>query len=69
MGTVRLRGLALFAESQLSVRFHREVGSHGGRMRRQGAVTLIRICSGPGACEYRYCVRPVEEDVESNAQD
>jgi hypothetical protein len=67
VGTVRLRGLALFAESQLSVRFHREVGGHGGSMRRQGAVALIRTYSRPGACEYRYCVRPVEEDVERNA--
>jgi hypothetical protein len=69
MCAVWFRSLAFFAESELSIRFDGEIRGHGRIMHRQRAIALVRSCCRPGTRQYRHCVRPVEEDVESDAKE
>lgn len=69
MSSVRLRGLALLTEPQLSVCLHSKICCHRGVMGWQRVVAIICIRGRSRIREYRYCVGPVEEDVESEAKE
>jgi hypothetical protein len=68
VSTIGLPGLALFTEADLAIRLDCEGGGGGRGVGRESAVASI-VCSASRRCENGGGVAPVEQEIESDADE